>query len=134
MKSFSQKYRLQWKVILTVLLLVFNLLLLTVEWKVGKAWNMMPEKQDALLMLQAVTLSIGMFTVFVFRQIWRKNDEEDEENTGKKWRLWRRIAQTVIVALSFLVLLSVWPSVGSGIGIGFVAVATVLIIKTWAGR
>jgi amino acid transporter len=65
--------------------------------------------------------------------IWRKSDEEiDEENTSKKWRLWRRIAQTVIVVLSFLVLLAVWPS--GGLGIGFVAVATVLIIKTWTDR
>jgi hypothetical protein len=118
-----------WKAIATLLLLVFLEAFLAVKM----VWEGKFEKRHYLTVWRIINPLVIYLVIISIRKIWRKRNEEiDEENTGKKWRLWRRIAQTVIVVLSFLVLLAVWPSVG--LGIGLVAVATVLIIKTWTDR
>ena len=128
MKSFPKKSKLRWKVVVTVLLFVFYLALLTIEWKIREAWNIMVEKRDTVLMLRIATLSIGMLIAVAFRQIWRKSDEEDDKDSvGNKWKMFWQVTKTLTIALCFAALLAVWPNVA--LGVGLTAVLVVSIIK-----
>jgi cytochrome bd-type quinol oxidase subunit 2 len=126
----SQRY---WKVATTLLLLVFLVVLLTVMYRLEMEWREKIERRHCLTVWRIVVPSVCSLIGIASSQIWRKSNEEiDEENTGKKWRLWKRIAQTLVLVLFVVMLLAVWPSVGFGIVL--VAVGTAFIIKVLTDR
>jgi hypothetical protein len=128
-EAISPRAKLRWRVFVTFLLCAFYVIFCVVEQKVENELRVMGDWRSISTWRIAVPV-VAMLFILLRSLIWRKSDEEQEAAIaiGKGWKLFFRIAATLLVVLLFVVLLALNPKEVFGFVLAIVGIVTIVAI------